>query len=231
MSDNLLNKYAIIVAGGSGTRMKSDVPKQFLPLAGKPILIHTVEKFLNIPDVSIRLVLPKNEIKFWQDLSLGHSSIENNLERIVIIEGGKSRFQSVRNGLNSIDGEGLVAVHDGVRPLIDTFVIQQSFEIAFEKGSAVTSVALKDSVRQVFADGNSKAMNRSELKLIQTPQTYQLSIFRRAFEVEEQEFFTDCASVMDHAGYAIHLIDGHYENIKITTPEDLVIGEAILARQ
>jgi len=215
------------VAGGSGTRMKSDVPKQFLPLSGKPILVHTVEKFLSIPDVLIRLVLPENEMNYWRDLTSQHISIQDNTSRIMLVVGGKSRFQSVKNGLKTINGDGVVAVHDGVRPLIDTKVIIQSYEIASEKGSAVTSVWVKDSVRQIVS-GNSKALNRSELKLIQTPQTYQLTIFRKAFEVEEQDFFTDCASVMDFAGYSIHLIDGHYENIKITTPEDLIIGEAIL---
>ncbi len=215
------------MAGGSGTRMKSDVPKQFLPLSGKPILVHTVEKFLSIPDVLIRLVLPENEMNYWRDLTSQHISIQDNTSRIMLVVGGKSRFQSVKNGLKTINGDGVVAVHDGVRPLIDTKVIIQSYEIASEKGSAVTSVWVKDSVRQIVS-GNSKALNRSELKLIQTPQTYQLTIFRKAFEVEEQDFFTDCASVMDFAGYSIHLIDGHYENIKITTPEDLIIGEAIL---
>ncbi len=230
MSENLDKKYAIIVAGGSGTRMKSDIPKQFLPLAGKPILVHTIEKFLLIPEVFIRLVLPKNEFDFWRNLGETFGSIQNNLHRITLVEGGKSRFQSVRNGLRSISGEGIVAVHDGVRPLVNASLIQKSFEVAAEKGSAVAAVDVKDSVRQIFADGKSRAVNRSELKLIQTPQTYQLSIFRRAFETEEQDFFTDCASVMDFMGYGIHLIEGHYENIKMTTPEDLIIGEAILSR-
>lgn len=220
--------YAIIVAGGSGSRMQSEIPKQFLPLNGKPILLHTVEKFLQVPDIQLIMVLPKNDIDYWNDITKDNKHIQDYRESIIITVGGASRFQSVRNGLAQITTDGLVAVHDGVRPLVSLEIIQKSFSVALETGSAVTSVWVKDSVREVDAENKSIAIDRSKLKLIQTPQTFQIATFKKAFEVEEQSFFTDCASVMEFSGEHITLIDGAYENIKITTPEDLIIAEAIL---
>lgn len=220
--------YAIIVAGGSGSRMKSEIPKQFLPLKGKPILIHTVEKFLQIPDIQVIVVLPKNDIEYWNEITVSNETIQSFKNSITIAIGGASRFQSVRNGLATIKTHGLVAVHDGVRPLINLDIIQNSYKVAAEKGSAVTSVWVKDSVREVEASGESIALDRTKLKLVQTPQTFQVDLMKRAFEVEEQAFFTDCASVLEFAGDKITLIDGAYENIKITTPEDMLVAEAFL---
>ncbi|QHV95880.1 2-C-methyl-D-erythritol 4-phosphate cytidylyltransferase [Spirosoma endbachense] len=211
--------FAIIVAGGSGSRMKSDVPKQFLLLNGKPILQHTLEQFLAvIPASRIILVLPARDQMIWSALCDQH----NFHPSIQIVTGGATRFQSVRNGLAAIEvDEGLVAVHDGVRPFITPDIISTSFETAAQTGSAVTCVPVKDSVRVVEPDGSSKAVDRSLYRLIQTPQTFQLGLFRQAFKVEEQPFFTDCASVMEYSGFPITLIEGSYENIKITTPDDL----------
>lgn len=223
--------YAIIVAGGSGSRMKSEIPKQFLPLKGKPILIHTVEKFLQIPDIQVIVVLPKNDIEYWNEITVSNETIQSFKNSITIIVGGASRFQSVKNGLSTIKTGGLVAVHDGVRPLINLEIIQNSFKVAAKKGTAVTSVWVKDSVRQVDANGESIALDRTKLKLVQTPQTFQISLMKKAFEVEEQVFFTDCASVLEFAGEKITLIDGAYENIKITTPEDMLVAEAFLQTQ
>ncbi len=220
--------YAIIVAGGSGSRMKSEIPKQFLPLKGKPILIHTVEKFLQIPDIQVIVVLPKNDIEYWNEITVSNETIQSFKSSITIAVGGASRFQSVKNGLATIKTHGLVAVHDGVRPLINLDIIQNSYKVAAEKGSAVTSVWVKDSVREVEASGESIALDRTKLKLVQTPQTFQINLMKRAFEVEEQAFFTDCASVLEFAGEKITLIDGAYENIKITTPEDMLVAEAFL---
>ncbi|OIN60093.1 2-C-methyl-D-erythritol 4-phosphate cytidylyltransferase [Arsenicibacter rosenii] len=219
--------FCIIVAGGSGSRMKSDVPKQFLLLNGKPILQHTIERFLAYsPNLRIILVLPARDMNRWTELCDQH----NFYPPIQTVIGGASRFQSVRNGLKKISAkEGLVAVHDGVRPMITTDVIGAGFDTAAEQGSAVTCVAVKDSVRVVEPDGTSKAVDRSQYRLMQTPQTFRLSDFRQAFTVEEQPFFTDCASVMEFAGYAITLVEGTYENIKITTPEDLHWAESVLA--
>lgn len=222
--------YAIIVAGGSGSRMKSEIPKQFLPLNNKPILIHTVEKFLQVPDIQVIVVLPKNDIEYWHEITATNEIIQSYKNAIKITVGGASRFQSVKNGLNTIETDGLVAVHDGVRPLINLEIIQNSFQVAAQKGSAVTSVWVKDSVRQVDNNGESNALDRTKLKLVQTPQTFQINLMKRAFEVEEQPFFTDCASVLEYAGEKITLIDGAYENIKITTPEDMLVAEAFLSR-
>lgn len=221
MTDNyrLTTNFAIIVAGGSGSRMKSDVPKQFLLLRGKPILQRTVEQFLVVlPASKIILVLPENDRLIWERLCETYAFYSS----VQVVNGGTSRFQSVRNGLNAIDAaNGLVAVHDGVRPFVSPEIIRNSFETAARTGSAVTCVPVKDSVRFVGANGVSQAVDRSQYRLIQTPQTFQLNLFRQAFQAEEQPFFTDCASVMEHAGFPITLIDGSYENIKITTPEDL----------
>lgn len=223
-------KYAVIVAGGSGSRMGSEVPKQFLPLAGKPILLHTIERFLTINDVQIILVLPEKDIEYWNELIEKVPFEPCILAAIKIVVGGKSRFQSVKNGLAHIKTDSMVAVHDGVRPLISTEIIRYSFTIADQSGSAVTSVPLKDSIREVDENKQSRAVERSRFRLMQTPQTFRSEIIKKAFEVEEQSFFTDCASVLEYAGFSINLIDGSYENIKITTPEDLLIAEALLNR-
>ncbi len=220
--------YAIIVAGGNGSRMKSEIPKQFLPLNGKPILIHTVEKFLQIPDIQVIVVLPKNDIEYWNEITSSNETIQKFKDYIVITVGGASRFQSVKNGLSIIKTDGLVAVHDGVRPLVNLEIIQKSYEVAAEKGTAVTSVWVKDSVRQFDQNGESIALDRTKLKLVQTPQTFQINLMKKAFEVDEQSFFTDCASVLEFTGEKITLIDGAYENIKITTPEDMLVAEAFL---
>ncbi len=229
-SGPVTTNFAIIVAGGSGSRMNSDVPKQFLLLNGKPILQHTVERFLTVQlplsvtsqtqpvSIQIILVLPDRDLLTWENLCNEH----NFYPDIQLINGGNTRFQSVRNGLNSIQAQtGLVAVHDGVRPFVSSDIIRNSFETAARTGSAVACVPVKDSVRVVAADGSSQAVDRSRYRLVQTPQTFRLDLFRQAFQSEEQPFFTDCASVMEYAGFPITLIDGSYENIKITTPEDL----------
>lgn len=221
-------KYAVLVAGGSGSRMGGEVPKQFLSLAGKPILLHTIEQFLKINDINIILVLPEKDIEYWHEVIVTKSLSATMFHSIKIVVGGKSRFQSVKNGLAHVDTNSLVAVHDGVRPLISVEVIEQSYKIADELGNAVTSVQLKDSIREVGENQENKAVERSKFRLMQTPQTFRSEIIKKAFQVEEQSFFTDCASVLEFAGYSINLIDGSYENIKITTPEDLIVAEALL---
>nr|WP_080239321.1 2-C-methyl-D-erythritol 4-phosphate cytidylyltransferase [Spirosoma rigui] len=213
------NRFAIIVAGGSGSRMNTDVPKQFLLLNGKPILQHTVERFLAVsPAPHIILVLPARDQLRWASLCDQHDFHP----AVQLVTGGATRFQSVSNGLSAIESaEGLVAVHDGVRPFVTATIIQHSYETAARTGSAVTCVPVKDSVRQVTTAGASVALDRGGLRLVQTPQTFALSQFRQAFATPEQPFFTDCASVLEYAGFPITLIDGSYDNIKITTPEDL----------
>lgn len=217
-------RFAIIVAGGSGSRMKSDIPKQFLVLQGKPILQHTIERFLAVsPAPQIILVLPARDLVTWGTLCKQYNFQPNTRSSsILTVQGGATRFQSVRNGLKAISApEGLVAVHDGVRPFVSPEIIENSFQAAARTGSAVTCVPVKDSVRVVDSDGTSRAVDRSQYRLVQTPQTFRLDLFRKAFQTEEQPFFTDCASVMEYAGFPITLIEGSYENIKITTPDDL----------
>ena len=220
-----MHQFAIIVAGGSGSRMKSDVPKQFLLLNNKPILQHTIERFLDFsPSLRIILVLPARDMETWTRLCDKY----NFYPAVETVNGGGTRFQSVRNGLKRISAkEGLVAVHDGVRPFITTEIIQNSFDTAARTGAAITAVAVKDSVRLVRPDGSSQAVDRSQYQLVQTPQTFQLDLFRQAFQVDEQPFFTDCASVVEYAGFPVTLIEGSYQNVKITTPEDLAWGNSL----
>ncbi|MDJ1504942.1 2-C-methyl-D-erythritol 4-phosphate cytidylyltransferase [Xanthocytophaga agilis] len=212
-------EYVIIVAGGSGSRMRSDIPKQFLEVRGLPILMHTIRRFYEYSQhIQIVLALPVEQIATWENLREKYAfTIDAK-----IVTGGKTRFQSVKNGLQVInDVEGVVAIHDGVRPFVPINVIQRSFQVAKENGSAVAAVSLKDSIRQVLSDGTTQSVNRADFRLIQTPQTFQTSLIKKAFEVPESELFTDDASVAEAAGHRILLIEGDYRNIKITTPEDL----------
>jgi 2-C-methyl-D-erythritol 4-phosphate cytidylyltransferase len=214
-----MQEYVIIVAGGSGSRMKSDIPKQFIPVNGLPILMHTFKAFRTYsPLLNIILVLPEDQFSYWEQLCQQYFFNDT----YVLIAGGKTRFHSVKNGLESIqEKEGLVAVHDGVRPIISPNIIADSFKKASEFGSAVTGIPLKDSIRVIGTDAKNAAMDRSSFRLIQTPQTFKLTWMKKAFANEYQPSFTDCASVLEFEGYAVHLIEGSYENIKITTPEDL----------
>ena len=218
-----MKKYAIIVAGGSGSRMKSDLPKQFIEIGGLPILMHTLKKFREAnAGIELILVLPESQFEFWKELSEIHSEFMKIIP-YQLVAGGKSRFQSGKNGLRIIENEGLVAIHDGVRPFVSADIINESFRIAEEKGTAVASVPSKDSVRV-----NGQAIDRATVRLIQTPQTFQISLIKKAFETEELATFTDDASVAEHAGFTINLMEGSYENIKITTPEDLLWAEVLL---
>jgi len=221
----MMQEYAIIVAGGTGSRMGSDIPKQFLTINGLPVLMHTLKAFRNYSsELSIILVLPADQFDLWQTLCKQYAFHET----YNLVKGGKTRFDSVKNGLQSISAEnGLVAVHDGVRPVISKKIISESFSHAAEFGSAVTSVSLKDSIRRINNE-ESNAEDRALFRLIQTPQTFRLIWMRKAFEAPYQSHFTDCASVLESAGYKIQLIEGAYENIKITTPEDLRWAEIYL---
>lgn len=222
-----MNRYAVIVAGGSGSRMGSETPKQFLPIGNAPILMHTIKRFFTSNElVNIILVLPLEQIDRWHQLCEKYSFSIPHL----IVPGGKNRFQSVRNGLNSIGvNEGLVAIHDGVRPFISKRIIEETFAAAEKTGNAIAAVELKDSIRLIDKKGN-KTVNREDYRIIQTPQTFKISQIRDAFHKAENDQFTDDASVAEAAGYSIELVDGSYENIKITTPEDLAMAEAILKK-
>lgn len=221
-----MKEYVIIVAGGRGSRMKSETPKQFLSLNGKPILLRTVESFLTYSKhISIILVLPANEIDRWKEIcKVHHLNIS-----ISLVEGGKSRTQSVKNGLSKIDTiESLVAIHDGVRPLVLPDIINNSFKLAQTHGCAIAATQLKDSLRKVGED-LTEATDRTKYRSIQTPQTFQTKLIKAAYNTfGDLSGFTDDASVAERYGKKIMLFEGSYENIKITTPEDLLFAEAIL---
>ena len=222
-----MNKAAVLVAGGKGMRMGTSLPKQYLPLAGKPVLMHTLEKFFSAdPSLLLILVLPKDDFDYWNSLCASHAFVLPHQ----LVAGGESRFQSVKNGLMALPfQEGLVAIHDGVRPFVSEKVIQNSFELAAEKGSAIPVVALKDSLRKVETSGESSFQDRAHFRLVQTPQTFQLKPLLKAFAVEELAIFTDDATVYEHQGWEISLIEGNPENIKLTTPEDLAFAEYLVA--
>lgn len=223
-----LKEYALIVAGGKGTRIRSAVPKQFIVVNGLPVLMHTVNAFFRYSEkITVILVLPEDDFTTWRSLCEKYS-FSNPL---ILQKGGDTRFQSVRNGLGSIQGEGLVAIHDGVRPLVSEDIIAASFRLAAVHQSAVAAVRLKESIRMTDQD-NTQAMDRSRFRLIQTPQTFNVSLIREAYKMKEDQSLTDDASVAERSGHTISLFEGSYENIKITTSEDLLIAEALLtARQ
>lgn len=223
-----MERYVVIVAGGKGKRMNSDIPKQFLEIGSRPILFHTIDNFREVSEVKVVVVLPSDDIAFWNILVKKH---DLNLLNLTIVEGGKERFDSVYKGILAIKEENvIVAIHDGVRAFATKEVIENSFLVAEEKGNAVVAVELKDSIRYSVGVEN-KALNRSEYRLIQTPQTFKLDLLKKAYEVGYKDFFTDDASVVEHAGHTINLIEGNYENIKITTPEDMLFAEAILNKK
>ncbi|WP_276499570.1 2-C-methyl-D-erythritol 4-phosphate cytidylyltransferase [Pontibacter litorisediminis] len=215
-------EYAIIVAGGSGSRMQHDTPKQFLEVAGKPILMHTIEQFYRYsPAVRLIVVLPQEQLSTWRELCRKHTFKLFHMT----VPGGATRFGSVKNGLGAVMGEGLVAVHDGVRPFVEIGTIRAAYETAARYGSAVVAVSPKDSIRELTGTG-SRAVPRTKYKLVQTPQVFEAGILRKAYEQPEQEHFTDDASVVESIGERIELVEGSYRNIKITTPEDLLLAEA-----
>jgi len=219
-----IKKYALIVAGGKGLRMGSDLPKQFLPIAGKPVLMHTIEAFFSFDaHISIILVLPKEHVAYWNKLVREHSfGIEHK-----IVHGGAERFFSVKNGLNHIaEKTGLVAIHDGVRPLVNKGTLQRCFDNAQEKGSAIPCIPVYDSVR-IEKETNNTVFPRDGLRLVQTPQTFQLALLKDAYDIVFTPDITDDASVLEKQGHTVNLVQGNRENIKITSKEDLAIAEAL----
>lgn len=220
--------FAIIVAGGSGTRMNAALPKQFLPLNGRPILMHTIAAFQRCTfKPEIILVLNIDQHQYWEALCKEHGfDIPHQL-----VSGGQERFHSVSNGLKAIKGEGIVAVHDAVRPLISPELIRKCFEAAAEKGNAVVGVQPTDSIRRIDANGRSEAINRNMVALIQTPQVFDSKMLRKAYQQPFRNDFTDDASVIEHMGTSIHLIAGERSNIKITFAEDLEIAKYYLTKK
>ncbi len=219
-----MNKIALIVAGGSGSRMGTNIPKQFLLLKGKPILIHTIERFneSKIFDTII-VVLPQNELEQWEKLKSDHSFAIPH----TIVVGGNSRFESVQNGLSSItETNGYIAIHDGVRPLVSTELIKRCFEALYKNSNAIPAIPIFDSLRKIV-DGNSEIVDRAHLKAIQTPQCFDLALIKSAYQGHDNNS-TDDASVFEQSGNKIHLVEGEKSNIKITVATDLIFAEALM---
>ena len=219
-----MEKYVIIVAGGSGKRMGGEVPKQFLLVAGKPILMHTVEAFTRTSsDFKFILVLPEEHFSTWNSLCEQY----NFSVPMQMVAGGAERFFSVKNALEHVPNGALVAVHDGVRPFVSKDTINEAFEVAEKNGSAVPVIDEVDSLRRV-SNGTSQAVNRAEYKRVQTPQVFQSTILKKAYNQEFSSFFTDDASVVESISEKITLTSGNVENIKLTTPHELLLAEALV---
>jgi len=220
-----MQKFAVIVAGGSGLRMGAFIPKQFLLLKGKPLLWHTLEAFLNsFHDLQIILVLPEEHIERGEEII---NEFESK-DRIIITKGGTTRFHSVQNGLQLITKDSIVFVHDGVRCLITKELIQRCYNGAVENGSAIPAVAATDSIRMIDDNENNFVADRTKVRLIQTPQTFKSDIILPAFAQTYSDAFTDEATVVEAFGEKVFLVEGDYNNIKVTRPVDLVIAEKIL---
>lgn len=221
-----MKRYAIIVAGGSGQRMKSSVPKQFMELLGRPVLMHTMEKFYRA-NASIEqiVVLPQSHQGAWATLCHKH---QFNIPH-QIASGGASRFESVKNGLEYCSEESLIAIHDGVRPMISSDLITKIY-LETELNRAVIPVCpISESIRWV-SDDSSKALDRSKYYSVQTPQCFSSKLIRASYEQEERDAFTDDASVVEASGEKVHLCEGETTNIKLTRPEDLLLAEVLMTR-
>ena len=218
-------KIAIIVAGGKGERMNADIPKQFLEINGLPILMHTLNVFNAYdPEMKLILVLPAIQFEFWKALCKKHDFTLHHQ----IVEGGTTRFHSVKNGIDAVtDTQALIAVHDGVRPLVSHDTIQRCFDAALSHKAAIPVVELVDSIRRITGAGSEHA-DRSTFRLVQTPQIFDAALLRKAYEQEFSPFFTDDASVVEALGHKVELVEGNRENIKITTEFDLRVANAII---
>ncbi len=218
-----MNRFVVIVAGGSGQRMASSLPKQFLKINGEIILMKSISVFHKFdPTVKIILTLPKGHINYWKELCSKNDFVIDHS----IVLGGKTRYHSVKNALEKISGDGIVAIHDGVRPLVNQETIEQVFEIATINGNAIPYIDLVDSIRYVD-DGINKPANRNKYKLIQTPQAFDVKLIKKAYGQGWEETFTDDASVVEKLDIKINLVPGNRENIKITSQIDLKLAEAL----
>ena len=222
-----MKNHVIIVAGGSGLRMNSDVPKQFMLLAGKPVLMHSIECFVAFdPSINIIVVLPAKETAEWQSLCAKYSFTINHM----VVTGGNTRFHSVKNGLDTITEKGIIGIHDGVRPVISSDLIKRCYSEALEKGNAIPYVHVRESMRRIDG-GKNEAVKRDSYVIIQTPQCFSSDLLKKAFLAEYQTSFTDDATVIEAAGEKIHLVEGESTNIKITYPGDLLYAEMLIGSQ
>ena len=220
-----MRKYAVIVAGGIGNRMEHNIPKQFLLLEKKPVLFYAINAFLKAyNDMQIILVLPEEHIAMGQEIVDGY--FDNS--RIQLINGGRTRFHSVRSGLSLVTEESIVFVHDGVRCLLTSNLIHRCYEAAERFGTAIPVTSCADSVRLISESGN-EALDRNTIKLVQTPQTFHSKILLEAYKIDYKDKFTDEASVVEAFGLKLNLIEGEENNIKITRPIDLMLAEKIIS--
>lgn len=218
--------YVIIVAGGKGLRMGGDLPKQFMPIGGRPVLMRTIERFYEYDStMGIILVLPHDQQKYWQQLCERHAFAIPHF----VADGGATRFESSKSGLAAIpaDAEGLVAIHDGVRPFVSIEVIRRCMDAARDDFAAIPVMPVTETLRYVDRGHGSNVM-RDHFRSVQTPQVFDIALARQAFDQPYRESFTDDASVIESLGCQVTMVEGNRENIKLTTPFDLTVAEAIL---
>ncbi len=222
------NKYVLIVAGGKGKRMESELPKQFLTVANKPILMHTIESFWRVnQSFMFILVLPQDDLLLWKDLCKQYNFTIPH----TIVQGGNERFYSVKNGLAQIPEDVLVAVHDGVRPFVSKDTIDRTFKAAAIYGNAIPVIDVHDSIRELINENTSKVVNRCSYRLVQTPQVFNSNLLKKAYHQPFSTAFTDDASVVEAIGEPIYLVDGNRENTKITSPLDLDWASFLLSKK
>ncbi len=215
----------IIVAGGTGTRMGSEIPKQFLRVRGKEVLVYTLEKFLGaLAGAGIVIVLPQEYFHLWESIADKHGLRGTHR----VCAGGENRFMSVKNGLAVLGPCDIIAIHDGVRPLLSEEMIKKCFDIAAAEGTAIPVVEPADSFR-MLSDGYPEIISRANLRAVQTPQVFREDIIRKAYETEYLPRFTDDASVVEHSGVRLVFCEGEYRNVKITRPEDMLFAEAVIS--
>lgn len=219
-----MKNYVIIVAGGKGLRMGGEIPKQFLPVKGKPVLMRTLEVFHAYdPHLELILVLPVDQQAYWEKLCTTYGFTLPHR----VADGGETRFHSVKNGLALVDEEGLVGVHDGVRPFVSLEVIRDCYREAAQKEAVIPVVEVVETLRKLVGESESETVPRSRYRLVQTPQVFTVSLLKQAYAQPYSPMFTDDASVVEAAGHAVHLIPGNRENIKLTTPFDLKVAEVL----
>ena len=220
-----MREEVIIVAGGKGSRMKSELPKQFMTIHNRPVIIHTLEKFYTWkPDMHVVVVMNESFMDNWNELK--ERSFPD--KEITAVAGGNTRFQSVKNGLSKLKHSGVVAIHDAARPCVSVRVIGDCFRVATLKKTAIPVLQVHESLRKIENDDSSNSVNRNDFVTVQTPQCFHTELIKEAYKVDFDSRFTDDASVVESLGDEIHLVPGNRENVKVTEPSDLVIAEVFL---
>lgn len=220
-----MKKYVIVVAGGKGLRMGGEIPKQFIPVKGKPVLMRTLETFYACdPNIELIVVLPVEQRSYWEHLCAEYGFTLTHR----IAAGGETRFHSVKNGLALVEEDGVVGVHDGVRPFVSAEVIANCYAQAATLQAVVPVTDVVETVRHLLPEGGSETVSRNDYKLVQTPQVFTVELLKRAYAQDYKPFFTDDASVVEALGRPVHLVSGNRENIKLTTPFDLKVAESLI---